>query len=82
MAVFGCSDHFLVWMEIGKVTKRGKKVMRVLKRWRLERFDDVKVRVTYQKALHRGVSWGGFGCSNTPLRVQVINYSLPNLTYG
>ena len=39
----GCSDHFLVWMEIGRVTKRGKKVKRVLRRWRLERFDDVKV---------------------------------------
>ena len=44
----GCSDHFLVWMEIGRVTKRGKKVKCVLRRWRLERFDDVKV---YQKAL-------------------------------
>ena len=51
----GCSDHFLVWMEIGKVTKRGKKVKRVLRRWRLERFDDVKVRVTYQKALQAEV---------------------------
>ena len=38
-------------MEIGRVTKRGKKVKRVLRRWRLERFDDVKVKVTYQKAL-------------------------------
>ena len=47
----GCSDHFLVWMEIGRVTKRGKKVKRVLRRWRLERFDDVKVKVTYQKTL-------------------------------
>ena len=47
----GCSDHFLVWMEIGRVTKRGKTVKRVLRRWRLERFDDVKVKVTYQKAL-------------------------------
>ena len=28
----GCSDHFLVWMEIGRVTKRGKKVKHVLKR--------------------------------------------------
>ena len=46
----GCSDHFLVWMEIGRVTKRGKKVKRVLRRWHLERFNDVKVRVTYQKA--------------------------------
>ena len=51
----GCSDHFLVWMEIGRVTKRGKKVKRVLRRWRLERFDDVKVRVTYQKALQAEV---------------------------
>ena len=33
-------------MEIGRVTKRGKKVKRVLRRWRLERFDDVKVKVT------------------------------------
>ena len=22
----GCSDHFLVWIEIGRVTKRSKKV--------------------------------------------------------
>ena len=51
----GCSDHFLVWMEIGRVTKRGEKVKRVLRRWRLERFDDVKVRVTYQKALQAEV---------------------------
>ena len=43
----GCSDHFLVWMEMG----RKEKVKHVLRRWRLERFDDVKVRVTYQKAL-------------------------------
>ena len=42
----GCYDHFLVWMEIGRVTKTGKKVKRVLRRWRLERFDDVKVKVT------------------------------------
>ena len=27
----GCSDHFLVWMEIGS-TKRGKKVKQVLRR--------------------------------------------------
>ena len=38
-------------MEIGRDTKRGKKVKRVLRRWRLERFDDAKVKVTYQKAL-------------------------------
>ena len=49
-----CSDYFIVWMEIGRV-KRGKKVKRVLRRWRLERFDDVKVSVTYQKALQAEV---------------------------
>ena len=32
-----------VWIEIGRVTKKGKKMKRVLRRWRLERFDDVKV---------------------------------------
>ena len=37
------------------VTKRGKKVKHVLRRWRLERFDDAKVRVTYQKALQAEV---------------------------
>ena len=36
----GCSDHFFVWMEIGRVTKRGNKVKCVLRRWHLERFDD------------------------------------------
>ena len=51
----GCFAHFLVWMEIGRVTKRGKKVKRVLRRWRLERFDDADVRVTYQKALQAEV---------------------------
>ena len=49
--VIGCSDHFFVWMEIGRVAKSGKKVKCVLRRWCLERFNDVKVRVTYQTAL-------------------------------
>ena len=47
----GCSGHFLVWMEIGRVTKRGKKAKRVLRRWCLERFDDIEVRTTYQNAV-------------------------------
>ena len=38
-------------MEIGRVAKSGKKVKCVLRRWCLERFNDVKVRVTYQTAL-------------------------------
>ena len=51
----GCSDHFLVWMELGRVTKRGKKVKCVLRRWCLERFDDIKVRATYQKVFQAEV---------------------------
>ena len=37
------------------VTKRGKKVKCVLRRWRLERFDDIKARATYQKVLQAEV---------------------------
>ena len=35
----GCFDHFLVWMELGRVIKGGKKAKHVLRRWHLERFD-------------------------------------------
>ena len=38
-------------MEIGRVTKRGKKVKRVLRRWRLEKFDDVKVKALQDEVL-------------------------------
>ena len=34
----GCSDHFLVWMELGRTAKNFKKEKRVIRRWRLERF--------------------------------------------
>ena len=74
----GCSEHFLIWMEIGRVTKRGKKVKRVLRRWRLERFDYVKVKVTYQKALQDEVL--GFtesvtqsGMKGEPLVQEVVH---------
>ena len=36
----GCSDHFLVWMELGRTAKNFKKEKRVIRRWRLERFDE------------------------------------------
>ena len=34
----GCSDHFLVWMELGRTTKNFKKETRVIRRWQLGRF--------------------------------------------
>ena len=84
----GCSDHLLVWMEMGRVTKRGKKVRHVLRRWCLKRFDDVKVRVTYQKALQAEVH--GFtesisqkvesGMKGDPL-VQEVLYEWENIVH-
>ena len=47
----GSSDHFLVWMELGRATKTSKKRKRVIKRWHLNRFGDDEVKLSYQKAL-------------------------------
>ena len=47
----GCSDHVLVWMELGLVAKHKHKSNRVIKRWRLDRFEDEEVKVRYQNAL-------------------------------
>ena len=47
----GCSDHFLVWMELGRIANRSKKEKRVIRRWRLDRFTNEEVKVRYQEAL-------------------------------
>lgn len=47
----GCSDHFLVWLELGLVGKHKHKSKRVVRRWRLDRFEDDEVKVRYQDAL-------------------------------
>ena len=36
----GISDHFLLWLELGRLTKRHTKGKCVIKKWRLDRFDD------------------------------------------
>ena len=46
----GCSDHYLVWMELGMSGKFNKKRKRVIRRWRLDRFELEDVRLSYQKA--------------------------------
>ena len=33
-----CSDHFLVWMELGRIVNRSRKEKCVIRRWRLDRF--------------------------------------------
>ena len=49
----GKSDHFLVWMEMGRTVKTTnlKQQKRVIKKWRIERFQDEEVRQKYQEAL-------------------------------
>ena len=36
----GKSDHFLVWMELGRTVKTAKQQKRVIKKWRIERFQE------------------------------------------
>ena len=52
----GCSNHFLVWMELGRTAKNFKKEKRVIRRWRLERFDEDEVKLRYQNAEVHGFS--------------------------
>ena len=47
----GCSDHFSVWMELGRTAKNFKKEKCVIRRWHLERFDEDEVKLRYQNAL-------------------------------
>ena len=42
----GCSDHFLVWMGLGRACSR-----RIIKKWCLDMFEVEDVRSKYQKAL-------------------------------
>ena len=41
----------LVWMELGRASKTSKKRKRVIRRWRLDRFGDDEVKLSYQSAL-------------------------------
>ena len=47
----GPSDHFLVWMELSRASKTCKKRKRVIRRWRLDRFGDNDLKLSYQNAL-------------------------------
>ena len=44
------SDHFLVWMELGRITNRSRKEKHVIKRWRLDTFTNEEVKLRYQEA--------------------------------
>ena len=44
----GCSDHFLVRVELGRTAKNSKKGKCVIRRWNLDRFGDDEVKLRYQ----------------------------------
>ena len=48
----GSSDHFLVWMELNRVSKTSKKKKCVIRRWHLNRFGDDEVKLIYQNILN------------------------------
>ena len=50
----GRSDHFLVWMDLGRACKLTKSHRRIIK-WRLDRFEVEDVRSNYQRALEEEV---------------------------
>ena len=45
------SDHFLVWMELGRTVKTAKQQKRVIKKWDIEQFQDEEVRQKYEEVL-------------------------------
>ena len=47
----GCSDHFLVWVELGRTATNSKKEKHVIRRWRLDRLSDDEVKLRYQNGL-------------------------------
>ena len=51
-----CSDHLLVWVELGRAANNSKKGKCVIRRWCLDRFGDDEVKLRYQKAEVHGFS--------------------------
>ena len=47
----GSSDHYLVWLELGRIAKHKRVKRRVIRKWRVRRFSDSEVRSAYRAAL-------------------------------
>ena len=43
----GCSDNYLVWMELGRTTRTTRKAKHVIRKWHLERFEDKEVKLKH-----------------------------------
>ena len=50
------SDHYLVWLELGRTTKYSKKGKRVIRKWWLDRLGDDGVKLKYIMELQAEVS--------------------------
>ena len=51
----GMSDHFLVWLELGRIATNSRKQKCTIRRWRLDKFGDNVVRENYCEALQAEV---------------------------
>ena len=47
----GVSDHFLVWLKLGRVAKCCRKQKHTIRKWRLDRFAEDGVKGKYCQAL-------------------------------
>ena len=63
----GCSDYYLVWMELGRTTKTTRKAKHVIRKWCLERFENEEVKLKYQNAVGVSETFPGGACPQTPL---------------
>jgi hypothetical protein len=51
-----CSDHYLVWIKLGRTTRTTRKAKHVIGKWCLERFEDKEITLKYQDDLQAEVS--------------------------
>ena len=47
----GMSDHFLVWLELGRTAKNSRKQKRTIRRWRLDKFGEKSIVKHYRQRL-------------------------------
>ena len=53
--ILDAQTTFLVWMDLGRACKLTKSRRRIIKKWRLDRFEIEDVRANYQRVLEEEV---------------------------
>ena len=65
----GASNHYLVWLELGRTTKHSRKGKRVIRKWPLDRLGvcgraarwwdaEVKAKIEYRRDVYRKIAGG------------------------